>query len=60
MLLFKRVIPTSEIVEKIEAITAEDLQNVAQKIFTSTPTYALLGCQGKDYPSYDKVVELLK
>lgn len=60
MLLFKRVIPTSEIVEKIEAITAEDLQNVAQKIFTSTPTYALLGCQGKDYPSYGKVVELLK
>lgn len=60
MLLFKRVIPTSEIVEKIEAITAEDLQNVAQKIFTSTPTYALLGCQGKDYPSYDKVMELLK
>ena len=60
MLLFKRVIPTSEIVERIEAISADDLQTLAQKIFTSTPTYALLGCQGGNYPSYDKVIELLK
>ena len=60
MLLFKRVIPTSEIVEKIEAISAQDLQTLAQKIFTSTPTYALLGCQGGNYPSYEKVCELLK
>ena len=60
MLLFKRVIPTSEIVERIEAISADDLQTLAQKIFTSKPTYALLGCQGGNFPSYDKVVELLK
>ena len=60
MLLFKRVIPTAEIVERIEAISAEDLQNLAQKIFTSHPTYALLGSQGGTYPSYDKVLELLK
>ena len=51
MLLFKRVIPTAEIVERIEAITADDLQLLAQKIFTSTPTYALLGCEGGTYPS---------
>ena len=59
MLLFGRVIPTEEIKERIEAITAADLQKLAQKIFTSTPTYALLGCQGKKYPSYDKVKKLL-
>ena len=33
ILLFGRVIPTEEIVEKIEAITAQDLQTLAQKIF---------------------------
>ena len=59
MLLFGRVIPTEEIVEKIEAITVDDIQNTAQKIFTSTPTYALLGCGGKKYPTYDEVKELL-
>ena len=59
MLLFKRV-PTAEIVERIEAITADDLQLLAQKIFTSTPTYALLGCEGGTYPSYDDVKALLK
>ena len=59
MLLFGRVIPTEEIVEKIENITAKNLQTLAQKIFTSTPTYTLLGCNGKEYPSYDEVKKLL-
>ena len=59
MLLFKRVIPTEEIVQKIEAITADDLQILAQKIFTSTPTYALLGCNGGKYPSYNEIKEML-
>jgi predicted Zn-dependent peptidase len=58
LLLFKRVIPTEEIVQKIEAITADDLQVLAQKIFTSTPTYALLGCNGGKYPSYDDIRKL--
>ena len=60
MLLFNRVIPTSEIVERIEAISADNLQTLAQKIFTSQPTYALLGCPGKQFPSYEHVVNLLK
>ena len=60
LLLFGRVIPTSEIVEKIEGITAADLQTIAEKIFTSTPTYALLGCNGSQYPSYEEIKELLK
>lgn len=60
MLLFNRVIPTEEIIAKIEAISARDLQNLAQKIFTSTPTYALLGCDGGTYPDYDEVRALLK
>lgn len=59
MLLFGRVIPTAEIVERIEAITAADLQTIAGKIFTSTPTYALLGCNGSQYPSYEEIKKLL-
>lgn len=59
MLLFGRVIPTEEIVEKIERITAADIQNLAQKIFTSSPTYALLGCNGGKYPSYEDIKKLL-
>ncbi len=59
MLLFGRVIPTEEIVEKIERITAVDIQNLAQKIFTSTPTYALLGCNGGTYPSYEEIKAIL-
>ena len=59
MLLFKRVIPTEEIVQKIEAITTDDLRLLAQKIFSSTPTYALLGCNGGKYPSYDEIRKML-
>ncbi len=60
MLLFNRTIPAAEIVERIEAINVDDLQTLAQKIFTTTPTYALLGCEGGSYPSYDDVKALLK
>ena len=60
MLLFGRVLSAQEIVEKIESVTADSLQILAQKIFSSIPTYALLGCAGGSYPSYDKVKELLR
>ena len=59
MLLFGRVIPTEETVEKIERITAADIQNLAQKIFSSTPTYALLGSNGSTYPGYDDIKKML-
>jgi len=59
LLLFQRIIPTEEIVERIEAITAEDLRTLAQKIFATTPTYTILGCMGGKYPAYDEVKALL-
>ena len=55
MLLYNRIIPTEEIVAKIENITKDDLQNIAQKIFSSNPTYTLLGCDKSKFPSYDDV-----
>lgn len=60
VLLYGRVIPTEEIVAKIENITADHLQHLAQKIFTSTPTYTILGCEGGKYPSYDDVKKMIK
>lgn len=55
MILYNRIIPTDEIVAKIESINKDDLQNVAQKIFTSNPTYTLLGCDKSKFPNYDDV-----
>jgi predicted Zn-dependent peptidase len=44
LLLFGRVIPTEELVEKIEAITIEDIRDLATRTFTgSTPTLAAVG-----------------
>lgn len=43
MLIFNRVVPVNEMVEKIEKITRDDIRNVANEIFASTPSYALMG-----------------
>lgn len=58
-LLYNRVIPTQEIVDRIEAVSLEDIRNAAQALFASRPTYALLG-DLKDYPSYEQMQNLLK
>ncbi|MBR5154325.1 MAG: insulinase family protein [Alphaproteobacteria bacterium] len=60
MLLFNRVIPTEELVAKIESVSKDDLQNIAQNIFTSNPTYALLGSSDVEYPSFEDVKNMLK
>lgn len=43
MIVFKRPVPAEEVVEKIEAIDVAAVQNVAQKIFATKPTLAVLG-----------------
>lgn len=58
-LLYNRVIPTQEIVDRIEAVSLEDIRNAAQTIFSSRPTYTLLG-DLKDYPDYEQMQNLLK
>ncbi len=59
MVLFNRIIPSDEIVEKIESITREDLLKTAQGIFTTMPTYTILGCGKDKFLSYDEVIKLL-
>jgi predicted Zn-dependent peptidase len=48
LLLFGRLIPTEELVAKIEAISAERVRDLAQRIFTgSAPTLAAIGPAGE-------------
>lgn len=58
MLIFDRLIPVEEMVERIEKVTLDDIQKAAQTIFGTKPTYTLLGAL-KDYPEYDELQKLL-
>ncbi|MBR1915471.1 MAG: insulinase family protein [Alphaproteobacteria bacterium] len=58
-LIHGRIIPTDEVVSRIDAVTKDDIQKAAQLLFSSDPTYALLG-NLKKYPSYDEVQNLLQ
>lgn len=59
MLIFGRPIPVEEMVEKIEKISREDIREIANKIFSSCPTYALVGDIG-GFPTYETVQELIR
>lgn len=59
MLLYNRVIPTKETVERVENVSADEIQKIAQQIFTSNPTYTLLG-DLKTYPDVEKLKGYIK
>ena len=42
-LIYHRIIPIEEMVERIEKVTLDDILAIAQTIFSSVPTYTLLG-----------------
>ncbi len=58
-LIFNRIIPVKEMVERIDAVSLDDIQKAAQKIFSSNPSYTLLGAIG-EYASYDDLKQMLK
>ena len=58
MLLHNRVIPTEEIVSKIDSITKDDILKTAQILFSSNPSYTLLG-DLKEYPDYEQIKSYL-
>lgn len=58
-LIHGHIIPTDEIIEHIENVSLEDVQKAAQMLFSSAPTYTLLG-NINDYPSYENIQNLLK
>lgn len=59
MLLFDRIIPTHEMIEKVENVNLDDIQNVANKVFESKPTYTLLGSLN-DYLPYEDIEKLIR
>ena len=59
MLLFDRIIPIEEMVERIEKVSVDDVQNIARKIFSSNPTYTLVG-DIEGYPLYDEIKQMIK
>ncbi len=60
MLLFNKLKSADEIVADIEKITTDDLLTIAQKIFSTNPTYTLLGKLGDTYPTYEDVKQSLR
>ena len=58
MLLYNRVIPVKEMVERVEKVTVDDILNAANKIFTSNPSYTLLGSI-EQYPDYEYLKGLI-
>lgn len=58
-LIHGHIIPTDETIERLESVNLDDVQKAAQMLFTSNPTYALLG-NLKKYPSYEDLKQTLK
>ena len=59
LLLFNRYMPVDEMVEYIEAVTADDILKTAQKVFATKPTYTLVG-NIDNHISYEEVEKLIK
>ncbi len=59
-LIYGRFIDADEIVAQIESVQKEDVLRAAQRLFAGTPTYALLGKLGNNYPDYADLQQMLK
>ncbi len=58
-LIHNRIIPTSEIIAHVDAVTKEDIKKAARMLFSSEPTYTLLGNLQK-YPDYNDLKKQLQ
>ena len=58
-LLFNRSVPVSETIAKIDAVNVQGIQDVAQQIFSTKPTYALVG-NIDGHLEYDEICKMLK
>jgi predicted Zn-dependent peptidase len=56
--IFGRIIPASETVAKIEAVTEQDIRSVAAKIFRTRPTLATIGPIAQ-VPRLSKIIDRL-
>ena len=53
-LVHNRVLPVSEIVERIDNVSKQDIMTIAQRVFSGKPTYTLMGNLGQ-YPNYEQI-----
>jgi len=58
ILMYNRTYTIAELVEKYEAVTIDDIRNVAAEIFAGIPTYTLLGAFDR-YMEYDELQKAL-
>ena len=59
MLIYNRIIPVEEMVERIEKVSQDDIMRLARQIFSSNPTYTLLGAIDQKI-EYEEVKHLLE
>ncbi|BAE52193.1 M16 family metallopeptidase [Paramagnetospirillum magneticum] len=59
VVIYGRPVPVAEVVEKVEAITAEDCARVARRLFAGTPTFAAIGPLGK-VEDFQRVADRLR
>ncbi|MDO8606679.1 MAG: pitrilysin family protein [Phaeospirillum sp.] len=59
MAVYGRPLPVSEVVAKVEAITAEDCARVARRLFAGAPTVAAIGPLAK-VEDYDRIAARLR
>ena len=59
MLIFDRIIPVAEMVERIESVSKQDILTIAERIFSSTPSYTLVG-DIDGHPDYTQIQTALK
>ena len=57
-LIYNRSLTIEEVIEKIDAVSKDDIRSVAQSIFSTNPTYTLLGDVDK-YIEYDELKKSL-
>ncbi len=56
---FQRHLPLSEVVQKIEAVTPEDIQEIAGRLFENSRSSLTVLGQIRDAAAYDNILELL-
>ncbi len=56
---FKRQVPLQEVVEKIDAVTADDIQDIADRLFSNSKTSLTVLGQTKDKKDYENILSPL-
>ena len=56
---FQRQVPLQEVVEKIDAVTADDIQDIADRLFSHSKTSLTVLGQTNDKTNYENILSPL-